>query len=186
MPGRCALWPPWPPFWGCCGTTPDHLRALIQATQDIPLPEIPQRDTLLISSYCQAVALDGRDPVIIGERINPTGKKKTPNRPAGGGYGVCIGEVFQQEEAGAHILDVNVGLPGLDEPAVLTQTVEAIQEVTGLPLQLDTSTPPPWRPPCGGTMANPCEFCQRKGREPGDHPSPGEEVRRRPGLPDTG
>ena len=61
---------------GCCGTTPDHLRALIQATQDIPLPEIPQRDTLLISSYCQAVALDGRDPVIIGERINPTGKKK--------------------------------------------------------------------------------------------------------------
>ena len=61
---------------GCCGTTPDHLRALIQATQDIPLPEIPQWDTLLISSYCQAVALDGRDPVIIGERINPTGKKK--------------------------------------------------------------------------------------------------------------
>ena len=60
---------------GCCGTTPDHLRALIQATQDIPLPEIPQWDTLLISSYCQAVALDGRDPVIIGERINPTGKR---------------------------------------------------------------------------------------------------------------
>ena len=55
--------------------------------------------------------------------------------------GYVLGEVFQQEEAGAHILDVNVGLPGLDEPAVLTQTVEAIQEVTGLPLQLDTSNP---------------------------------------------
>ena len=126
---------------GCCGTTPDHLRALIQATQDIPLPEIPQWDTLLISSYCQAVALDGRDPVIIGERINPTGKKKLQTALREGDMGYVLGEVFQQEEAGAHILDVNVGLPGLDEPAVLTQTVEAIQEVTGLPLQLDTSNP---------------------------------------------
>ena len=126
---------------GCCGTTPDHLRALIQATQDIPLPEIPQWDTLLISSYCQAVALDGRDPVIIGERINPTGKKKLKTALREGDMGYVLGEVFQQEEAGAHILDVNVGLPGLDEPAVLTQTVEAIQEVTGLPLQLDTSNP---------------------------------------------
>ena len=126
---------------GCCGTTPDHLRALIQATQDIPLPEIPQRDTLLISSYWQAVALDGRDPVIIGERINPTGKKKLQTALREGDMGYVLGEVFQQEEAGAHILDVNVGLPGLDEPAVLTQTVEAIQEVTGLPLQLDTSNP---------------------------------------------
>ena len=106
-----------------------------------PLPEIPQRDTLLISSYCQAVALDGRDPVIIGERINPTGKKKLQTALREGDMGYVLGEVFQQEEAGAHILDVNVGLPGLDEPAVLTQTVEAIQEVTGLPLQLDTSNP---------------------------------------------
>ena len=106
-----------------------------------PLPEIPQWDTLLISSYCQAVALDGRDPVIIGERINPTGKKKLQTALREGDMGYVLGEVFQQEEAGAHILDVNVGLPGLDEPAVLTQTVEAIQEVTGLPLQLDTSNP---------------------------------------------
>ena len=140
---------------GCCGTTPDHLRALIQATQDIPLPEIPQRDTLLISSYCQAVALDGRDPVVIGERINPTGKKKLQTALREGDMGYVLGEVSQQEEAGAHILDVNVGLPGLDEPAVLTQTVEAIQEVTGLPCSWTPPTPPPWRPPCGGTMANP-------------------------------
>ncbi|MFR1232533.1 MAG: dihydropteroate synthase [Evtepia gabavorous] len=87
------------------------------------------------------MALDGRDPVIIGERINPTGKKKLQTALREGDMGYVLGEVFQQEEAGAHILDVNVGLPGLDEPAVLTQTVEAIQEVTGLPLQLDTSNP---------------------------------------------
>lgn len=126
---------------GCCGTTPDHLRSLIEATQGIPLPEITQKETLLISSYCQAVALDGNDPVIIGERINPTGKKKLQAALREGDMDYVLGEVFQQEEAGAHILDVNVGLPGLDEVAVLTKTVEAIQEVTGLPLQLDTSNP---------------------------------------------
>ena len=126
---------------GCCGTTPDHLRALIEATQAIPLPQVTTKDTLLISSYCQAVALDGRDPVVIGERINPTGKKKLQAALREGDMEYVLGEVFQQEEAGAHILDVNVGLPGLDEPVVLTKTVEAIQEVTGLPLQLDTSNP---------------------------------------------
>lgn len=126
---------------GCCGTTPAHLAALIQATKDLPLPEITWKDTLLISSYCQAVALDGRDPVVIGERINPTGKKKLQAALRAGDMDYVLNEAFQQEEAGAHILDVNVGLPGLDEPAVLTQTVEAIQAVTGLPLQLDTSNP---------------------------------------------
>ena len=126
---------------GCCGTTPAHLAALIQATKDLPLPEVTWKDTLLISSYCQAVALDGRDPVVIGERINPTGKKKRQAALRAGDMDYVLNEAFQQEEAGAHILDVNVGLPGLDEPAVLTQTVEAIQAVTGLPLQLDTSNP---------------------------------------------
>ena len=126
---------------GCCGTTPAHLAALIQATKDLPLPEVTWKDTLLISSYCQAVALDGRDPVVIGERINPTGKKKLQAALRAGDMDYVLNEAFQQEEAGAHILDVNVGLPGLDEPAVLTQTVEALQAVTGLPLQLDTSNP---------------------------------------------
>ena len=126
---------------GCCGTTPDHLKALIEATKDIPLPQVTEKDTLFISSYCQAVALDGHDPVIIGERINPTGKKKLQAALREGDMDYVLGEAFQQEDAGAHILDVNVGLPGLDEPVVLTKTVEALQEVTGLPLQLDTSNP---------------------------------------------
>ncbi len=126
---------------GCCGTTPAHLKALIDATKDIPLPVVTEKDTLLISSYCQAVAIDGRDPVIIGERINPTGKKKLQAALRAGDTGYVLGEALKQEEAGAHILDVNVGLPDLDEPAVLTKMMEAVQEVTGLPLQLDTSDP---------------------------------------------
>ncbi len=126
---------------GCCGTTPDHLRRLIEAAQGIPLPEITQKETLLISSYCQAVALDGNEPVVIGERINPTGKKKLQAALREGDMDYVLDEVLRQEEAGAHILDVNVGLPGVDEVVVLTKTVEAIQEVTGLPLQLDTSNP---------------------------------------------
>lgn len=126
---------------GCCGTTPDHLRALIEATKDIPLPTVTEKDVLLVSSYCQAVALNGSDPVIIGERINPTGKKKLQAALRAGDTGYVLNEALKQEDAGAHILDVNVGLPDLDEPAVLARMMEAVQEVTGLPLQLDTSDP---------------------------------------------
>ena len=112
---------------GCCGTTPAHLKALIDATRDIPLPEVTQKDVCFISSYCQTVALDGKTPVIIGERINPTGKKKLQAALREGDIGYVLNEALAQEEAGSHILDVNVGLPGLDEPAVLTRTMEAIQ-----------------------------------------------------------
>ncbi len=126
---------------GCCGTTPAHLKALIDATQDLPLPEVTRKDVCLISSYCQAVALDGKTPAVIGERINPTGKKKLQAALREGDTGYVLNEALAQEEAGSHILDVNVGLPGLDEPEVLTRTMEAIQEVTALPLQLDTSDP---------------------------------------------
>ena len=126
---------------GCCGTTPAHLKALIDATRDIPRPQVTRKDVCLISSYCQAVALDGKTPVVIGERINPTGKKKLQAALREGDTGYVLNEALTQEEAGSHILDVNVGLPGLDEPEVLTRTMEAIQEVTALPLQLDTSNP---------------------------------------------
>ena len=126
---------------GCCGTTPAHLKALIDATRDIPLPQVTRKDVCLISSYCQAVALDGKTPVVIGERINPPGKKKLQAALREGDTGYVLNEALTQEEAGSHILDVNVGLPGLDEPEVLTRTMEAIQEVTALPLQLDTSNP---------------------------------------------
>ena len=126
---------------GCCGTEPAHIAALIAATQDVPLPVVTQKDALLLTSYCQTARFDGTTPLIIGERINPTGKKKLQAALREGDTGYVLNEALRQEEAGAHVLDVNVGLPGLDEPAVLTRMVQAIQEVTGLPLQLDTSDP---------------------------------------------
>ena len=125
---------------GCCGTTPAHMKAMITACREVELPQITPKDTLLVTSYCQTVEL-GRGPVVIGERINPTGKKKLQAALREGDFDYVLREALSQEEAGAHILDVNVGLPGLDEPQALTNTMERIQSVTGLPLQLDTSDP---------------------------------------------
>ena len=124
---------------GCCGTTPAHLSALIQATKDLPLPEVTWKDTLLISSYCQAVALDGRDPVVIGERINPTGKKRFKEALLREDMDYILDQALQQTGAGADLLDVNVGLPEIDEPAMMVRTVKALQGVTDAPLQLDSS-----------------------------------------------
>lgn len=125
---------------GCCGTTPYHLAAMIEACREVPLAPQTKKDRLLISSYCKTVEL-GKGPVVIGERINPTGKKKLQAALREQDTGYVLQEALSQEEAGAHILDVNVGLPGLDEGKVLTEMVEAIQSVTALPLQLDTSDP---------------------------------------------
>lgn len=123
---------------GCCGTTPDHLRAMIKACRSIPPEPVRRKDRLLITSYCKTVVLGG-GPVIIGERINPTGKKKLQAALRANDTDYVLREALAQEEAGAHILDVNVGLPDLDEKVLLTGMAEAIQSVTGLPLQLDTS-----------------------------------------------
>ena len=125
---------------GCCGTTPAHIAAMINSCRSLPAPAVTYKNRLLISSYCQVVEF-GRGPVVIGERINPTGKKKLQAALREGDTGYVLREALSQEEAGAEILDVNVGVPGLDEVRVLTETVAAIQAVTGLPLQLDTSNP---------------------------------------------
>lgn len=125
---------------GCCGTTPAHIKAMTSVCRNVPLEELKVKDRLLISSYCQTVEF-GKGPVVIGERINPTGKKKLQQALREKDTGYVLREALSQEEAGAQILDVNVGLPGLDEAVVLRETVEAIQSVTGLPLQLDTSDP---------------------------------------------
>lgn len=125
---------------GCCGTTPEHLRAMISACRDIPAPEITPKKRLLISSYCRTVEF-GHGPVIIGERINPTGKKKLQAALREGDVSYVLREALAQEEAGAQILDVNVGLPDLDEVTLLSATAESIQSVSPLPLQLDSSDP---------------------------------------------
>ena len=91
-----------------------------------------------VSSYTHAVTLGGA-PVLIGERINPTGKKRFKEALRAGDMDYILREGIAEEECGAHILDVNVGLPDIDESAVLEKTVCALQEVTALPLQIDTA-----------------------------------------------
>ena len=123
---------------GCCGTTPRHIAA-IKRTEDI------RRETrtlpTVVSSYSRAVELPFDDSIVIGERINPTGKKKLREAYKSGDTGYILREAIAQVEAGAAILDVNAGVPGLDEPQVLRTTVEAIQSVTDTPLQIDTADP---------------------------------------------
>lgn len=125
---------------GCCGTTPDYIRALTAATQGIPLqPILPKAETV-VSSYTHAVTF-GPNPILIGERINPTGKKRFRQALVEGDMDYILNEGVRQADAGVHLLDVNVGLPEIDEPTLLTQAVCELQSVLNLPLQIDTSDP---------------------------------------------
>ena len=127
---------------GCCGTTPAYIAALtaeIKAMGLIAAPITPKGDTV-VSSYTHAVTF-GDDPALIGERINPTGKKRFKQALLEHDIGYILSEGIRQEEAGADILDVNVGLPEIDEAELLTETVCELQAVTDLPLQIDTSDP---------------------------------------------
>lgn len=125
---------------GCCGTTPDFIRAVKSASEGmIPGPVEPKERTV-IASRGQIIEL-GKNPVIIGERINPTGKKRLRKALEEGDMAYVLNEAIVQEEHGAEVLDVNVGTPGVDEPALLEQAVQELQAVTDLPLQLDTSDP---------------------------------------------
>ena len=125
---------------GCCGTTPEYIRALKTRLEGVKPKTIIKKNISCVSSYTHAVALD--KPVIIGERINPTGKKRFKQALTDGTLDYALGEAVSQKEHGAHILDVNVGLPGIDERATLTQYVREIQAVVDLPLQIDTSSVP--------------------------------------------
>ena len=125
---------------GCCGTTPDYLRETVERTAGIaPLPLTDKRISC-VSSYTHAVVF-GDDPVLIGERINPTGKKRFKEALRTGDIGYILKEGIAQQEKGVHLLDVNVGLPGIDERAVLSTAVRELQAVVDLPLQIDTSDP---------------------------------------------
>ena len=125
---------------GCCGTTPAHIAALTEKTRGAsPLP-IKEKSDTLVSSYTHAVAF-GELPVLIGERINPTGKKRFKEALLARDIGYILNEGLSEEAAGAEILDVNVGLPDIDEATLLTETVRELQAVTALPLQIDTASP---------------------------------------------
>lgn len=124
---------------GCCGTTPEHIKALTDRISFTQPHTEPKKDTM-ISSYTDAVFF-GADPVLIGERINPTGKKRLKEALRNNELDFILGEGLKQQSAGAMVLDVNVGLPELDEPAMLSKLVYELQAIIDLPLQLDTSDP---------------------------------------------
>lgn len=125
---------------GCCGTTPEHIAHMRKACKGIsPVPVI-KKDITLVSSYSKCVTL-GKKPMIIGERINPTGKKKFKEALRAHDIGYILREAVTQDDCGAHILDVNVGLPEIDEVKMLKDVVTELQSVTNLPLQLDSSDP---------------------------------------------
>ena len=125
---------------GCCGTTPAYIRKLREAVAGMsPKPVAPKHRTVITSfGRAQTIGLN-QAPVLIGERINPTGKKKLKEALAAEDYGYVLREGAKQEEAGAQVLDVNVGVPGIDEKKVLVGAVEKLQSVNPLPLQIDTS-----------------------------------------------
>lgn len=125
---------------GCCGTTPAHIRQMTTLCQGMKaVPPVKKHHTL-VSSYGSCISF-GRKPVIIGERINPTGKKKLKQALKDGDFDYILKEGIMQQEKGAHILDVNVGLPDIDEVAVMEKVVTELQSVTSLPLQIDTVLP---------------------------------------------
>lgn len=125
---------------GCCGTTPAHIEALSVALEGIVPPPLSDQNRTCVSSYTHAVTF-GSTPVLIGERINPTGKKRFKQALIEGDVDYVLREGLRQEEKGAHILDVNVGLPEIDETTLLVRAMEELQAVLSLPLQLDTASP---------------------------------------------
>ena len=125
---------------GCCGTTPGHIKAMTDRCAKMhAVPPTETGDTV-VSSYGQSVFL-GEGSKIIGERINPTGKKKFKQALKEHDLEYILREGITQQDNGAHILDVNVGLPDIDEPAMMKETVQELQSVVNLPLQIDTVDP---------------------------------------------
>ena len=124
---------------GCCGTTPEYIKATVKALPSSPIfPDVKKHT--LVSSYTHAVDF-ANAPLLIGERINPTGKKRFKEALREYDLDFIIEEGLKQESAGVHILDVNVGLPEIDEPKMIKDVVCALQAVCALPLQIDTSDP---------------------------------------------
>lgn len=122
---------------GCCGTTPDHISAMVQACRGMDIIKPSPKTETIVSSYGKAVCF-GEEPIIIGERINPTGKSRFKQALKEHDLDYVLKEGITQQEKGAHILDVNVGLPDIDEVSMMKEVVTELQSVTSLPLQIDT------------------------------------------------
>ena len=126
-------------FGGCCGTTPEYIALLRQALEGRTVRRTPTAVPAAVCSGMQVVPVDRVR--VIGERINPTGKKRMKEALKTGDVDYMLGQALEQTEAGADILDVNVGLPEIDEAEMMVRTVKALQGVTEAPLQLDSTDP---------------------------------------------
>lgn len=123
---------------GCCGTTPEYIGELVKKSGDVTVKPIEEKNITCVSSYTHAVVFD-KKPVLIGERINPTGKKRFKEALKANDIDYILKEGIAQEEKGVDILDVNVGLPEIDEVKMLKTAVCELQAIIDLPLQIDTS-----------------------------------------------
>ena len=125
---------------GCCGTTPEYISSLVKKASKLSPMEITPKNITCVSSYTHCVEFKD-SPILIGERINPTGKKRFKEALKNGDMDYILNEGISQQEKGVHIIDVNVGLPEIDEAKMLTDAVSALQAVVNLPLQIDTASP---------------------------------------------
>ena len=123
---------------GCCGTTPEYIASLYSKTSELAPVPIADKKITVVSSYTHAIEF-GESPILIGERINPTGKKRFKQALLENDIDYILSEGVNQQEKGVHILDVNVGLPDIDEVQMLKNTVCELQAIIDLPLQIDTS-----------------------------------------------
>ena len=131
---------------GCCGTTPEHIRLLVEKVRELESggkirAEYPEDKNVTAITSCSRYVEFGKSPVLIGERINPTGKKRFKEALRQNDIPYILNEGITQEAKGAQVLDVNVGLPEIDEVAMMETVVIELQGITELPLQLDTSDP---------------------------------------------
>ena len=122
---------------GCCGTTPEHIFKMKKVCENKEIKVPQKKNNTIVSSYGKAVVF-GEKPIIIGERINPTGKSKMKQALKENHLDYLLKEAITQQEKGADILDVNVGLPDINEPEMMKKVIPEIQSVTNLPLQIDT------------------------------------------------
>ncbi len=122
---------------GCCGTTPEHIRKTKELTENLPLTKKQVHRTSKIASSLMAVEI-GKEPLLIGERINPTGKPKLKEALCSNNNSLILSEAIKQEELGILALDVNCGLPNIDEKAKMTEIVKELQAVVSVPLQIDS------------------------------------------------
>lgn len=123
---------------GCCGTTPEYIKKTVEKTADIAFKAPVKKNDTLVSSYSHSVKI-GEEPILIGERINPTGKKRFKQALLENDIDYILQEGLNQQAKGVQILDVNVGMPEIDEKKMLETAVCELQAVIDLPLQIDTA-----------------------------------------------